>query len=206
MSFTHNSIRAALLIASGTATILIAGCGTDSDAAHPDHASAPTSVTSTSMPASSVAQHNSADVRFNQMMIPHHAQAVAMADLVAPRTQNVQIRQLAASIKKAQQPEIDQMTARLRAWGQPTELADGHGGHQMNGMMSDDEMSKLRSARDAEFDRLWLRMMIAHHDGAVAMADAVLADGVDPATRELASAVKIAQQAEIGQMNTLLGQ
>ncbi|GAB17043.1 hypothetical protein GOEFS_018_00750 [Gordonia effusa NBRC 100432] len=203
MSFKRNSIRAALII--GGAAILVAGCGTDTDSTHTDHSSAPMSVTSTSLPASSVAQHNSADVMFNQMMIPHHAQAVTMAALVATRTSNEKVRRLASAIKAAQQPEIDQMTARLRAWGQPTELAE-HGGHRMTGMISEDEMAQLTSARDTAFDRLWLQMMVRHHEGAVTMANAVLTDGTDPDTRKLASAIKVAQQAEIKQMTALLGQ
>lgn len=205
MSFNRNSVRAALLVSAAAATLFAAGCGSDSDSAHANHSSSPTTVTSSTVPASTVAQHNSADVMFNQMMIPHHQQAVEMAALVESRTANTTVRQLATAIKGAQQPEIDQMTARLRAWGQPTEMSGGHGGHRMTGMMSDAEMAELTAARNAEFDRLWLSMMVRHHEGAVQMANAVLTDGIDPDTRKLATAVKTAQLAEIAQMNVLLG-
>lgn len=205
MPLSHNSIRAAVLIAGAAATVLVAGCATDSTSSHPAHSSTATVVTSTSLPPSSVAQHNSADVMFNQMMIPHHAQAVAMALLVDARTENAAVRKLAAAIKNAQQPEIDEMTARLKLWGQPVAMPGGHGGHRMTGMMSDDDMATLTAARGAGFDRQWLAMMVRHHEGAVQMANAVLTDGVDPGTRTLATAVKAAQTAEIAQMNTMLG-
>ncbi|WP_211188516.1 DUF305 domain-containing protein [Gordonia asplenii] len=204
MSFNHKSLRAALLISATAATLFAAGCGSD-DSTHPRHASTPTTVTTTSVPASSVAQHNSADVMFNQMMIPHHSQALEMAALVDSRTTTPAVRQLAASIRTAQQPEIDQMTARLKAWGQPTEMSGGHGGHRMSGMMSDADMTELTAARGTEFDRKWLSMMVRHHEGAVAMADAELTDGVDAGSRTLAAAIKTAQLAEIARMNTLLG-
>ncbi|NMO02500.1 DUF305 domain-containing protein [Gordonia sp. TBRC 11910] len=142
---------------------------------------------------------------FNQMMIPHHSQALEMAALVDSRTTTPAVRQLAASIRTAQQPEIDQMTARLKAWGQPTEMSGGHGGHRMSGMMSDADMTELTAARGTEFDRKWLSMMVRHHEGAVAMADAELTDGVDAGSRTLAAAIKTAQLAEIARMNTLLG-
>lgn len=205
MSLSHNSIRAVALLCGVGATVLVVGCNTDSASSHTAHSPASTVVTSTSVPSSAVAQHNSADVMFNQMMIPHHAQAVEMASLVDARTENTAVRQLAGVIRNAQQPEIDEMTARLTSWGQPIAMSGGHGGHRMTGMMSDDEMTALKAARGADFDRRWLAMMVRHHEGAVQMANAVLTDGVDSATRKLATAVKAAQTAEIAQMNKMLG-
>lgn len=218
---TRPGIRKAGLAAVSAlaATALIAtACSSSNDtASHGDHSM----MTSTSATSSSVTQaHNQADVMFNQMMIPHHEQAVEMADLVPSRTDNAELIALATQIRNAQQPEIDQMTTRLRGWG--VEVADssdddsdgqmdhgsmGHGSSSMmGGMMSDAEMDALEAARGEQFDTLWLKGMIAHHEGAVTMADEELANGVDPQSRELATQIKTSQQAEIDQMKKMLGQ
>ena len=179
-----------------------------------------TSGESTAGSSAEAAAHNAADVSFNQMMIPHHQQAVAMADLVPSRTDNVAVRELAGQIKNAQQPEIDQMTQRLESWGvspgaqehgsqQHGSMASGstaHGTMGMSGMMSDQDMTAIENARGAEFDRLWLQGMISHHQGAIDMADTELADGVDPGSRALAEQIKKTQQTEIDRMRSMLGQ
>ncbi len=90
-------------------------------------------------------------------------------------------------------------------WGGPEAAAWAKGGHA-GGMMSAAQMAALRNASGAEFDRLWLEGMIRHHEGAIAMADEVLANGTDPATKALATNVKKTQQAEIDQMRAMLGQ
>nr|WP_281276009.1 DUF305 domain-containing protein [Gordonia oryzae] len=142
-------------------------------------------------------------------MIPHHEQAVEMADLVPSRTDNAQLRTLATQIRNAQQPEIDQMTARLKSWGVAVDDEGGSGGHSMNGdmgaMMSDAQMTSLENARGAQFDMLWLQGMIAHHHGAITMADVELAGGINPESRSLATQIKSTQQAEIDRMNAMLG-
>lgn len=154
--------------------------------------------------------HNEADVEFNQMMIPHHRQAVVMADLVPTRTTNAELQALAAQIKSAQQPEIDAMSARLSGWGVEVPAEDsmtmGHGGHGgMPGMMTEEQMTAMENASGAEFDRLWLEGMIAHHEGAVAMANEEIASGSDPSSKEMAEQIKASQTAEIAQMKHMLG-
>ncbi|MEO9326361.1 DUF305 domain-containing protein [Gordonia aurantiaca] len=168
----------------------------------------PTSVTSPDTPAA----HNEADIAFNSMMIVHHQQAVEMADLVEDRTTNAELIALADRIEDAQEAEIDQMTDRLRSWGVAVP-DDDHNGHMqhgphsgaMGGMMSAQEMTTLQNARGAEFDRLWLEGMIRHHEGAIEMADEELADGVNPASKELATQVRQTQRSEIDQMRKMLG-
>ncbi|MGV9859678.1 DUF305 domain-containing protein [Gordonia sp. NPDC003425] len=206
------------MAAAAIGVVALAGCGTDS----PSGSDAASGVTTTSAASGSpsASAHNAADVMFNQMMIPHHQQAIAMADLVPSRTDNAAVRELATQIRNAQQPEIDQMTQRLQAWGMPTMMSGspsmqmgGHGdGHSMGsmqpsgmGMMSDAEMTALENARGAEFDRLWLQGMITHHQGAIDMANTELQQGVNPASRELAQQIKTSQQAEIDRMRQLLG-
>ncbi|AFA71682.1 protein of unknown function DUF305 [Gordonia polyisoprenivorans VH2] len=187
------------------AALIVAGCSSSESSSPTGHSGHGT--TATSSPHN--AAHNQADVMFNQMMIPHHEQAVEMADLVPSRTDNAQLRALATQIRNAQQPEIDQMTARLKSWGVAVDDGGDHGGHSMSGdmggMMSDAQMTSLENARGAQFDTLWLQGMIAHHQGAITMADAELAGGIDPESRSLATQIKNTQQAEIDQMNVMLG-
>jgi uncharacterized protein (DUF305 family) len=76
--------------------------------------------------------------------------------------------------------------------------------HAMDGMMTSAQMAKLGTLRGAEFDREWLTMMIAHHKGAITMADAELASGVNPENRTIAEQIKSGQQAEIARMEKLL--
>ncbi len=211
---TYNTSRRRIRAATGiglTAAALIAVAGCSPDESSPggttaDATSTPGSAT-TSAPASTA--HNEADVEFTSTMIGHHRQAVMMAELVEGRTDNAELIALASTIEKAQDAEIEQMEDRLESWGDPgDDHGDmGHGGHSaMPGMLTPDQMAALRDARGGEFDRLWLEGMIRHHEGAIAMADAVLADGVDPATKALAQEVKRTQQAEIDQMKGMLGQ
>ena len=118
------------------------------------------------------------------------------------------IHDAAARIEAAQGPEIGRLQGFLADWG-AAPAADHHGGHGdmagMAGMMSDEQMAALGRASGAAFDRSFLQMMIAHHEGAVTMARAELDAGVDPRARELAQQIVDAQQAEIAEMRTLLG-
>lgn len=203
-------------ISASTAAALFAGCSTPDDTAS-EHSSSTTSMDhggahSASAPSGSAqsATHNAADVTFNQMMIPHHRQAVEMSGLAEGRSTDPALLDLATRIADAQQPEIDEMTARLSGWGIDPDGGDhaagGHAGHDMSGMMSESDMSALTAARGPEFDRLWLEGMIAHHEGAIEMADDELASGIDGPSRALAEQVRKTQQAEIDKMRRMLGQ
>lgn len=159
-----------------------------------------------------------ADVSFAQLMIPHHQQAVEMADLALAQASSAQVKQLAAQIKSAQDPEIAQMTGWLEEWGEPTAMPgseDGgmegmdHSGMDMggvsaSGMMTAEDMAGLGEARGAEFDRMWLSMMIAHHQGAITMAQQVLETTSDSRVKSLADAIIEGQTKEIDTMKQLL--
>ena len=172
-------------------------------------------------------EHNAADLTFAQMMIVHHQGAIEMADLAIDRAANTQVKDLATRIQAAQGPEIEQMQAWLTAWGAaiPGSSAasttdDGMGGMNhggtsemssattagmsMPGMMSDAQMQQLTDASGAEFDRLFLEMMIMHHQGAIEMSDTELADGSNPDALVLAESIKTSQTAEIADMQQLL--
>lgn len=148
------------------------------------------------------ADFNDADVMFAQMMIPHHEQAIEMAELAEAQSTNPEVLALAADIKAAQQPEIDQLTGWLKDWGKPT--SSDMGGHDMGGMMSPEQMAELEAATGEQFDQLWLQMMIEHHQGAIDMAKSEIADGKNPDAIEMAKTIEQTQQAEIDTMTDLL--
>ena len=151
---------------------------------------------------------SAADAMFAQMMIPHHEQAVEMSTLAETRASSPEIKELAAEIKGAQQPEIDQMTAWLEEWGMPVmsgmDAMDEHGGHGMSGMLTDDQMQQLADAQGPEFDRLFAEFMILHHEGAIDMAEDVV-DSKDPRVAALAAAIISTQAEEIAQLRAFLG-
>ena len=212
---------------------VLAACsgGSPSGAATSGTTSGTTTARSTGSPASisasasATATFNDADVAFAQMMIVHHQGAIQMADLAPSRAQNQDVLALAARIKAAQAPEIDQMTSWLTAWGAAPSMMSGsatsgmggmdHGGMggatsaagssmSMPGMMSGDQMQQLESASGAAFDKMFLELMIVHHQGAVEMAETEIADGSNPEAVALAQKIKSDQTAEIAEIQALL--
>ncbi|HEX5997401.1 MAG TPA: DUF305 domain-containing protein [Jiangellales bacterium] len=150
---------------------------------------------------------NDADVTFAQMMIPHHEQAVEMATLAQTRATDPELKQLAQDIRDAQEPEIATMTDWLRQWGQPTATPGGHnmpGMDDMPGMMTDAEMAELEAASGVDFDRMFARMMIAHHNGAIQMSRDVMAQGSNPDVKALAATIEQTQSAEIARLQAIL--
>ncbi len=153
-----------------------------------------------------------ADVMFVQQMIPHHQQAVVMADLALDSKHQASpaVQELARGIKAAQTTEIADMRTWLKEWG----VDDTSGGMGMDdsgmgmgmGMMSDAAMTKLESAQGADFDRLWLEGMIAHHDGALMMAAGMGGSGDDARVETLITNIEQSQAAEIAEMRKLLAQ
>jgi uncharacterized protein (DUF305 family) len=150
------------------------------------------------------ADFTDADVMFAQMMIPHHEQAMEMSDLVLGKDGvDPQVTELAAQIKAAQGPEIDQLEEWLESWG--ADRAGEHAGHGMSGMLSEEDMQALADAEGADAGRLFLEQMIAHHEGAVSMAQAQIEDGRHEGAVEMARAIVETQTAEIETMRELLG-
>ena len=144
--------RAASAIAVAAVLAFAAGCGGDNDSASSGNEQpAPSATASASAAASG---HNEADVEFAQGMIPHHQQAVEMAELAGTRAANPKVKELGAKIAAAQAPEITQMTGWLTAWGaSPPATSGGHDMHgSMPGMMSDADMAALEKASGRDFD------------------------------------------------------
>lgn len=151
--------------------------------------------------------HSIVDVEFAQMMIAHHQQALDMARLAETRATDSEIKSLAAHIKNAQRPEITAMTGWLAAWGQPTAQPGGHnmpGMGAMPGMMSDEEMAQLSQATGTDFDRQFARMMIAHHNGAIQMANDIAGKTTNATVKAFAQQVVTAQTAEVDQLQKIL--
>ena len=197
-----DATRAAALAVTVVLALGVSACAADGDHGG-DHQGG---VTTGGPAASSSADHAEADVTFAASMVPHHLQAVEMADLVPDRTKDPEVRDLAERIRAAQQAEIERMTGWLAAWGATPMDQHGHEeGEDMDGMVSDDDLVELGALRDAAFDRRWLELMVEHHEGAVAMAQTVVREGRHAGTRALADEVIVAQQEEIAEMKALLG-
>ncbi|MEH1029431.1 DUF305 domain-containing protein [Micromonospora profundi] len=149
------------------------------------------------------APHNSFDVWFVRMMIPHHAQALEMAQLAPDRAANPAVRALADRIRASQGPEMGLMRGWLKTRGIP-EDAPGHDHGTMRGMQSPEALRQLAAARGAEFDRLFVRMMTEHHEGAIEMATNLLKVGSDLTLGEFANSVATEQTVEIDRMRQAL--
>ena len=155
-------------------------------------------------------EYNSDDIAFAEMMIPHHEQAIEMADmLLAKDGADARVVELAEQIKAAQGPEIDKMLGWLEDWGVEYD-PDSMGGMDhgsMGGddsMMSEEDMTMLESADAVEANSLFLEQMIVHHEGAIEMAEAQLEDGSNPEVIALAQSIIESQTAEISTMQDLL--
>ncbi len=146
------------------------------------------------------------DVAFASDMIDHHRQAVQMAKLTPGRTTTKGVLVLAEQIEAAQGPEITMMSGWLTSWGKPIpeDMGGMDMGGSMPGMLSAAELQRLTAARGAGFDKLFLTMMIAHHQGAVTMAKAQLAKGDNPEAIALARKVVTDQTAQIRTMQAML--
>ncbi|MGH9322125.1 MAG: DUF305 domain-containing protein, partial [Vicinamibacteria bacterium] len=157
-------------------------------------------------------QYTEADVRFMQGMISHHAQALEMTELLASRSERDVMRKLAERIEISQEDEIRMMQEWLRTRGQAVTEVDAHhahGAHLMPGMLTTEEMSRLGEARGAEFDRLFLELMIKHHRGALTMVEELLAQqgaAQDSQLFGFTSDITADQSMEIDRMDVMLAE
>jgi uncharacterized protein (DUF305 family) len=157
------------------------------------------------------APHSAADVLFMQGMIPHHAQALEMAALVAGRTERQEIHLLARRIALSQRDEIEMMQRWLATRNEPAgdeHAHHAHGDHAyMPGMLTSADMEQLAAARDTAFDRLFIEYMIRHHEGALTMVTDLFKapeGGQEPELYQFAAHVEADQQMEIERMRRLL--
>jgi uncharacterized protein (DUF305 family) len=151
------------------------------------------------------------DVKFMHDMIPHHNQAVQMAVLVADRSNTPELNDVAGRINASQLDEIEFMKGWLRDRGEtvpePTAHSAMHTTHEMAGMASPQEMAELATLEGTDFDRLFLTLMIDHHEGAVKMVEELLeqpGSAYDPVLFQFANDVTNDQTSEIERMNAML--
>jgi len=212
-----------------TLMLFAAGCSNAQDSQETS-----TSAANSPAGSESATVHNTADVDFVTGMIPHHEQAVEMSDLVLAQPDpspgsDEAVRAIARQVRDAQAPEIELMETWLEDWGMGSDTGTDGGGHdmaghgsdggdmegadmdgaemdggEMNGMMTESQMNELSQATGAELDQLYLELMIAHHEGAIEMAQTELKEGKNPAALKLAQEIIDTQQAEIEQMQDLL--
>lgn len=197
--------RRALPVAAVALVLAVSACGSSDDSSPGSMTGADgTSASSSAATATATGTGQQGDVQFAQMMIPHHEQAVAMATLALENdTASKEVKALARQIEAAQDPEIQTMKGWLSQWG--AAQSSGPMDHGSGGMMSDQDMSSLMAASGPEFNEMWVTMMIDHHQGAVTMAQDVLATSANPDVKDLATAVVQGQEEEIATMQGMLG-
>ncbi|MDD1478521.1 DUF305 domain-containing protein [Arthrobacter sp. H16F315] len=195
------------------AALALAGCSTG--ASTPSATSSSPASSASSMPGmgqgpgmmsssapAAAAEHNDADTMFTQGMIPHHEQAVEMSEMMLQKKDvPASVTDLATRIKAAQAPEIETMTGWLKIWNESTTMGAGH---TMDGMMGDDDLKQLESAQGTAAAKLFLTQMVAHHQGAIMMAQTEMSQGKNADAIKLSKNIVTAQQAEIKEMQDLL--
>ena len=154
---------------------------------------------------------DSPEAGFARDMMVHHAQAVEMAEIVRDRTQSDSLRLLASDIALTQQAQIGMMQGWLEVWGLPitrTGPAMGWMGHPteglMPGMATPDEIDRLSKLPISRADVLFLHLMIAHHQAAIPMAEAIDKRTEVPYVRQLAESIIVSQRAEIENMKAMI--
>ena len=155
--------------------------------------------------------HTPADVQFMQGMIVHHAQAIEMTDLIESHTENKDLRSLGARISRSQSDEINFMKRWLAARGESMthEMPGMDHSMLMPGMLTAKQMAALKKAKGKEFDQLFLKGMIQHHNGALTMVKDLFDSpgaGQDAELFNFVTDVDSGQRAEIKIMQTMLGE
>jgi uncharacterized protein (DUF305 family) len=187
------------IVAAAAALVIAAAVASCSGS--PDRNTAP-AAQSTQQP-----DHNADDVTFARNMVPHHEQAIVLAQMVPTNTTNQQVIALSNRIIETQMPEIQAFRSWLMQWDDAQNSGHDSAGHgaPMPGMVDQVTLNKLQTLTGPEFDRLWLTSMIDHHRGAIAMSQDEIAHGKNPDVIYLARTVIASQQAEIDQMKKMLG-
>lgn len=172
-----------------------------------------TSLSGTSAVATPSSSHNAADVTFLQDMIVHHSQAVVMGDLVKGRLTDAKVTSIASRIRDEQKPEMRGMSTTLKSWGEevPVEATNptlgsrtGHSHHaKMPGMATKAQLDRLAKATGPDADRLYLDLMIRHHEGALKMCKTLGEKGSDERTGELGDDINVTQTKQISQMKVM---
>ena len=191
-SVTHRGLRAWAAAAALGLAALLGGCSEES-------------AESTGVGAPSF---NDADVKSAQTMIPHHEQAVEMADSILGKSgMSPEVTQLAQQIRDTQRPQMETLTGFLTAWNKP--LIPDHGSEadedhwEAEGMLTPEEIQALAAADGSTAEKLFLEGMIQHHEGAITMVQSEIDDGENPDAVQLAQTIKTGQTVEIEAMKRM---
>jgi uncharacterized protein (DUF305 family) len=194
---TTTTITRTLAIAAAlTLGLTLAGCSTRNSS----------SDTGSSASTSAKSADNDQDVRFAQVMLPHHQQAVQMSDMLLAKGDGIDtdVAALAKQIKAEQGPEITRLTSWLQGWGEPTESGHSGMGHSMSGMRSDSDMTDLDQASAKDAGKLFLQQMVQHHEGALDMARSEVDKGKNTDAVAMAESIVSSQTKQITQMKDML--
>jgi uncharacterized protein (DUF305 family) len=153
-------------------------------------------------PAQKGVDHNDADVKFSLEMIPHHQQTIMIVDMATNKAGSQQVTMIAASLLAGEQKDIQQMRGWLKEWNTAPVDAE-HGGHNMPGMVTQDDIKALDAATGGDFDEKWLALMVRHLENGVTMAEDVLQNGVHAGTKTLATQIVKSQKKQIASVKTL---
>ena len=181
------------IVLASSLALTLSGCGlvTVAESDHMNHGS---------MTPDATGDFSSVDLMFAQMMIPHHQQAVDMGTLAESRAANSEVKAISNQIKNEQAPEIIQMRSWLTKAN--VDLDDSHD-MPMDGMLTPEQMQALTEASGAEFDRLYVEGMIAHHEGAIVMAQMVVSSS-NTEVQALAESIIDQQNQQIIELKALL--
>lgn len=152
------------------------------------------------------APFNSADLEFVRGMLPHHEQAITMADAVIAKSSYLLVVEFGTTIRATQSSEVEQLRGWLVNWNEPESDPSMSGSMDMPGMNResfDADMARLGKTAHREYARLWLDLMIEHHRGALAMARTEVDSGKNPDVIALAQTILATQQQEIDAMTAL---
>ncbi|GIH25679.1 hypothetical protein Aph01nite_39890 [Acrocarpospora phusangensis] len=146
------------------------------------------------------AGYNDADVTFAASMIPHHLQALDLTQLAATRADDLWVRDLAGRVRSQREPEIRLLKGLLDGWGEEPLPRD----HDLPGGVSKAEMDKLAAASGAAFDRMFVTLLIAHHEGALTLARAEQEQGAHADAKAMAGGMVVTQESELKEMKKYL--
>ena len=146
-------------------------------------------------------KHNEEDVTFVQEMIPHHEQAIHLTELADKHANSPDVTKIASRIKTKQEEELKTMEKLLHEWGKKKEEG-GHGGHTPahSGLLSEEKLKELEEAEGVQFDKLFLRSMIEHHEGAIKLAEEAEHKAENKEVKKLTAEIKRGQEHEIEEM------
>jgi uncharacterized protein (DUF305 family) len=195
------------VVAVGTVAValaaLVTGCSEDKPEASP-RTSASAGSNSAADPAGGGA-HNAQDVLFASRIGAYQRQAIELAGIAGGRTQNADVKALAKSIDSEQKAQSATVTGRLHSWNDPTPPEADQDTAELPGMLGADDIRSLKARPAAEFDFVFLTMMIEHHLGAVSVAKQQQTQGKDPAAVDLARTIEKTHTEQIASMQRMFG-